>query len=75
MCGLRKFSDMYFSCGRKTEFYQHFLQLYSIPKKCIQNKVYNEVLLQNHRSLTQPAFICSKLTIETPEQGVKYVQS
>ena len=24
---------------------------------------------------TQPAFTCSKLTIETPEQGVKYVQS
>ena len=25
--------------------------------------------------LTQPAIICSKLTIETLEQGVKYVQS
>ena len=24
---------------------------------------------------TQPAIICSKLTIETVEQGVKYVQS
>ena len=24
---------------------------------------------------TQPAIICSKLTIETLEQGVKYVQS
>ena len=24
---------------------------------------------------TQPAFTCSKLTIETPAQGVKYVQS
>ena len=24
---------------------------------------------------TQPAFTCSKLTIETLEQGVKYVQS
>ena len=24
-------------------------------------------------SLTQPAFTCSKLTIETLEQGVKYV--
>ena len=24
---------------------------------------------------TQPAFTCSKLTIETIEQGVKYVQS
>ena len=26
-------------------------------------------------SLTQAAFTCSKLTIETLEQGVKYVQS
>ena len=25
--------------------------------------------------ITQPAFTCSKLTIETVEQGVKYVQS
>ena len=25
--------------------------------------------------LPQPAFICEKLTIETPEQGVEYVQS
>ena len=25
--------------------------------------------------LTQPAFTCSKLTIESVEQGVKYVQS
>ena len=25
--------------------------------------------------VTQPAITCSKLTIETPEQGVKYVQS
>ena len=24
---------------------------------------------------TQPAIVCSKLTIETLEQGVKYVQS
>ena len=27
------------------------------------------------RVTTQPAFTCSKLTIETLEQGVKYVQS
>ena len=26
-------------------------------------------------ALTQPAFACSKLTINTLEQGVKYVQS
>ena len=27
------------------------------------------------KSLTQPAFTCSKLTIETLQQGMKYVQS
>ena len=27
------------------------------------------------KPITQPAFVCSKLTIETLEQGVKYVQS
>ena len=27
------------------------------------------------KALTQPAFTCSKLTIETLEQVVKYVQS
>ena len=26
-------------------------------------------------TLTQPAITCSKLTVETLEQGVKYVQS
>ena len=28
-----------------------------------------------HQEITQPAIKCSKLTIETLEQGVKYVQS
>ena len=33
-------------------------------------------LMKNHQlHLTQPAITCSKLTIETLEQGVKYVQS
>ena len=32
-------------------------------------------LFQNPREQTQPPFTCSKLTIETLEQGVKYVQS
>ena len=27
------------------------------------------------RPFAQPAITCSKLTIETPEQGVKYLQS
>ena len=31
--------------------------------------------LRHERVKTQPAITCSKLTIETLEQGVKYVQS
>ena len=30
--------------------------------------------LQSGENTSQPAFTCSKLTIETLEQGVKYVQ-
>ena len=33
------------------------------------------IIKHNKLSITQPAFTCSKLTIETLEQGVKYVQS
>ena len=32
-------------------------------------------LVDRRKGLTQPAMIYSKLTIETLEQGVKYVQS
>ena len=32
-------------------------------------------LIWNPDAASQPAFTCSKLTIETLEQGVKYVQS
>ena len=31
--------------------------------------------IMRKNSFTQPAFTCSKITIETLEQGVKYVQS
>ena len=33
------------------------------------------IFLKNILAVSQPAFTCSKLTIETLEQGVKYVQS
>ena len=32
-------------------------------------------ITKNKNKQTQPAFTCSKLTIETLKQGVKYVQS
>ena len=40
-------------------------------KKCS----YNQRIMQVEQGTSQPAFTCSKLTIETLEQGVKYVQS
>ena len=41
------------------------------------NKVYKVYKTSHFRKgvCSQPAFTCSKLTIETLEQGVKYVQS
>ena len=42
----------------------HFLYSYTVLKSC-----------RSKMNLTQPAITCSKLTIETLEQGVKYVQS
>ena len=45
----------------------------------IQPKIVNKniacLLSQAFLNQTQPAITCSKLTIETPEQGVKYFQS
>ena len=49
--------------------------LYYFPtddiRKIIKNPDFNKVL----KVMTQPTITCSKLTIETLEQGVKYVQS
>ena len=41
--------------------------VYVCPQECLPG------IFQRHTS--KSAFICSKLTIETPEQGVKYVKS
>ena len=41
----------------------------------MQSIFWNILTKKNAEKLTQPAIICSKLTIETLEQGVKYVQS
>ena len=46
-------------------FQKKIISFRSKPEK-MQPKVHN---------ITQPAVTCSKLTIETLEQGVKYVQS
>ena len=51
-------------------FYICYLKGY----KPINDKKCNKLLI-NQRMKPQPAITCSKLTIETLEQGVKYVQS
>ena len=58
-------------------------QLYEkgTPKQVFSSefcKHFNNAFFAEHvrmTTLTQSAFTCSKLTIETLEQGVKYVQS
>ena len=42
--------------------------------QCIKHVWYLLIIKWTHVA-TQPTFTCSKLTIETLEQGVKYVQS
>ena len=42
--------------------------------KMISQKI-TIIIINFLRYYTHPAITCSKLTIETPEQGVKYVQS
>ena len=39
------------------------------------NQDYLDITIRKYEKHSQPAFTCSKLTIETLEQGVKYVQS
>ena len=50
--------------GLKTVFFTFFERDFSL-----------DVILIYPNACTQPAFTCSKLTKETIEQGVKYVQS
>ena len=47
--------------------------------KLYYNEIFSNAILPKsgrfHRSFTQSAFTCSKLTIKTLKHGVKYVQS
>ena len=45
-----------------------------ILNRCTSNEFKN-IFFMIHQECSQPAFKCSKLTIETLEQGLKYVQS
>ena len=63
------FSNKYFLS--KCDQIRCFLQIWSnLLKKSLMENIFWAVIV-----VSQPVFSCSKLTIETPEQGVKYVQS
>ena len=54
------------------------MKLWNVKRnaKCQEKKCVEKVeLLQFKLLATQSAFACSKLTIETLDEGVKYVQS
>ena len=44
-------------------------------ESCLINGGNTTKYFKFEKDTTQPAFTCSKLTMETLEQGVKYVQS
>ena len=56
-------------------FYYVFYQVLQVFYKNISNFPLIAVNCNISCNSTQPAITCSKLTIETLEQGVKYVQS
>ena len=49
----------------------------SQPNLVMESGIYSSLHSNHHHQIVfaQPAFTCSKLTIETLEKGVKYVQS
>ena len=57
---------LYFMSRYESENFKLFLSYYYRHKIATDKKT---------KETTQPAITCSKLTIETLEQGVKYVQS
>ena len=50
----------------------YFLKILNYANNCVVNNSTKSLIFEND---TQWAFTCSKLTIETLEQDVKYVQS
>ena len=66
---------------RRTIIYFKYCFLTNVPSSLnftnqeIRYNLRIHFLFYKQTFLTQPAFTCSKLTIETLEQGVKYVQS
>ena len=63
-----------FLCLSKTDF-RNFADDNTISAFGKTIKKLIKILEDENKLPTQAAFTCSKLTIETPEQGVKYVQS
>ena len=62
---------MIFCANHLTGFYMRA----TLALQTIKVSQHHLKMLGNPASTSQPAITCSKLTIETLEQGVKYVQS
>ena len=52
-----------------------YIEEYSFSQCTLERVSSFTKLINNIQYQSQPTFTCSKLTIETLEQGVKYVQS
>ena len=63
-----------FSISRKTEKSQKTVQK-TLELLKVHGNLKTKLLKAMHYRHTQPTFTCSKLTIETLEQGAKYVLS
>ena len=69
-------SSLNFSGEASLTFSRHMLNFQNdFSTANYEQLLLKDVVIQNWKPQTQPAFTYSKLTIETLEQGVKYVQS
>ena len=76
----RKSVQLFFSVSRQqTNNNLHIIRSSCHHVKCqndiIRSSCHNVVMSNAKMIMAQPAITCSKLTIETLEQGVEYVQS
>ena len=54
--------------------FEHFARLALKGLRTAQNRMLHDKWVTHLFTATQPVFTCSKLTTETLEQGVKFVQ-
>ena len=69
-------SRQVFSLKALSQILERVLNTPLYPVTKCANQLHNRIYKSNRKHYkTQPAFTCLKLTIETPEQGVKHVLS